>query len=180
MSAVVHGRAGQSLQEPDEWTWSGTSSARRGAFFEQRVAQMLHVWLAGRPAEVHVFHDLVGLNNVTGAGCEPISLGGSNIDHLVLTGSTWLMIDAKGCGAGSLQVRQGKGVLVREDGSSTPTAMDGRPQGVLTRWSAVSPDMQGWCRSLGGTASHRLRPPQRPDSTVPLSRERAVVRAQRC
>lgn len=104
MGAVVHGQAGKSLREPDEWMWSGTSSARRGAFFEQRVAQMLHVWLAGRPDTVHVFHDLVGLNNVTGAGLEPRSLGGSNIDHLVLTGSTWLMIDAKGCGAGSLQV----------------------------------------------------------------------------
>lgn len=117
---MVHGRAGQSLQEPDEWAWSGTANARRGAFFEQRVAQVLHHWLAGRPDEVHVFHDLVGLNNVIGAGLKPISLGGSNIDHLVVTGGDWLMIDAKGCGAGSLQVHDGKGVLVREDGSRSP------------------------------------------------------------
>lgn len=120
MGAVVHGRAGQSLQEPDGWEWSGTTNARRGAFFEQRVAQVLHHWLAGRPDEVHVFHDLVGLNDVTGAGLKPRSLGGSNIDHLVVTGGDWLMIDAKGCGAGVLQVHQGEGVLVREDGSRSP------------------------------------------------------------
>ena len=93
---MVHGRAGQSLQEPDEWAWSGTTNVRRGAFFEQRGAQVLHHWLAGRPDEVHVFHDLVGLNNITGARLKPISLGGSNIDHLVVTGGDWLMIDAKG------------------------------------------------------------------------------------
>lgn len=124
MGAVVHGRAGQSLQEPDEWAWSGTTNARRGAFFEQRVAQVLHQWLAGRRDEVHVFHDLVGLNNIVSVNprskLKPISLGGSNIDHLVLAEDDWLMIDAKGCGAGSLQVHQGKGVLVREDGSRKP------------------------------------------------------------
>ncbi|MCP3801995.1 NERD domain-containing protein [Allokutzneria sp. A3M-2-11 16] len=118
MGAVVHGRAGLSLQESAQWACSGTGNARRGAFFEQRVAQMLHFWLAGRPDEVHVFHDLIGLNNISGAGVEPISLGGSNIDHIVLTGSEWLMIDAKGCGAGSLQVHQGRGVLVRTTGAA--------------------------------------------------------------
>ncbi|WP_158303096.1 nuclease-related domain-containing protein [Prauserella endophytica] len=120
MGAVVHGRPGQSLRQSDEWRWSGTANARRGAFFEERVAQVLHLWLASRPDEVHVFHDLVGLNNITGAGLEPISLGGSNIDHLILTGGEWLMIDAKGCGAGSLRVEAGKGVLVRSDGSRSP------------------------------------------------------------
>lgn len=124
VGAVVHGRPGQSLQEPDEWAWSGTTAARRGAFFEQRVAQVLHRWLAARSDEVHVFHDLVGLNNLASVNpkrkLKPVSLGGSNIDHLVLAGDDWLMIDAKGCGAGSLEVHQGKGVLVREDGTRSP------------------------------------------------------------
>jgi hypothetical protein len=84
------------------------------------VARALHQWLAGRPDEVHVFHDLVGLNDVSGARLRPVSLGGTSIDHLVLAGSGWLMIDAKGCGAGSLQVRAGKGVLVRGDSAQVP------------------------------------------------------------
>lgn len=127
MGAVVHGRAGQSLQQPDDWAWSGTANARRGAFFEQRVAQVLHHWLGGRPDEVHLFHDLIGLNDVTGAGLAPRSLGGSNIDHLVLTGETWLMIDSKGCGVGGLRVEAGKGVLVKPDGGrSAEPWMDDR------------------------------------------------------
>lgn len=117
MGVIIHGCAGRSVMEQSEGDAARRSAARRGAFFEQRVAQMLHRWLADRTDEVHVFHDLVGLNNISGAGLKPVSLGGSNIDHLVLTGDGWLMIDAKGCGAGSLQVRHGKGVLVREDGS---------------------------------------------------------------
>jgi nuclease-like protein len=120
MGAVVHGRPGRSILEHSGLTAAERSSARRGAFFEKQVARMLHRWLARRSDEVHVFHDLVGLNNVSGAGLKPLSLGGSNIDHLVLTGDGWLMIDAKGCGAGSLQVHDGKGVLMRDDGTSTP------------------------------------------------------------
>lgn len=128
MGAVVHGRAGHSVQQlDDDWQWAATPNARRGAFFEQRVAQVLHHWLTGRPDEIHVFHDLVGLTDVVGAGLDPASLGGSNIDHLVLTGSEWLMIDAKGCGAGSLRVESGKGMLVRPDGSCVPRPwMDNR------------------------------------------------------
>jgi Nuclease-related domain len=128
VGAVVHGRAGQSVQQlDDDWQWAGWPNARRGAFFEQRVAQVLHHWLTGRPDEVHVFHDLVGLTDVTGAGLDPSNLGGSNIDHLVLAGREWLMIDAKGCGAGSLRVESGKGVLVGPDGNRAPQPwMDNR------------------------------------------------------
>ncbi|WP_410583744.1 hypothetical protein [Amycolatopsis sp. lyj-108] len=54
-------------------------------------------------------------------------MGGSNIDHLVVTGCDWLLIDAKGCGAGSLQVGRGKGVLGRADRSrSSQPWMDDR------------------------------------------------------
>jgi hypothetical protein len=117
VGAVIHGCAGRSVMEPSNWVGSGTPEARRGAFFERVVAGALHHWLAGRLDEVHVFHDLVGLNDISGARLGPVSLGGTNIDHLILTGRRWLMIDAKGCGAGSLRVHAGKGVLVRGDGT---------------------------------------------------------------
>ncbi len=54
---------------------------------------------------------------MAGAGLKPISLGGSNIDHLVLTGNGWVMVDAKGCAAGALRVRDGHGHVAKEDGT---------------------------------------------------------------
>lgn len=120
VGVVVFGRPGLSARQNNGSEWSGTSRARRGAFFEERVAQALHQWLTRRTDTVHVFHDLVALNNITGAGLKPCSLGNSNIDHLVLAGDTWFMLDAKGCGAGSLRVEEGAGVLVASDGRRTP------------------------------------------------------------
>jgi len=129
MTAIIHGCAGRSSSEPSDWTRSGTSDARRGAFFERLVARAIHSWLAGRPDDVHVFHDLVGLNGVSAIRNlahlssrqrKPLSLGTMNIDHLLLAGGTWLLIDAKGCGAGDLQVRARKGLLVQSDGTEVP------------------------------------------------------------
>ncbi len=65
----------------------------------------------------HLFHDLVHLDRLTGAGLPPLSLGSTNIDHLVLTGAGWLLIDAKGCGAGVLGTDdEGRGQLIAPNG----------------------------------------------------------------
>lgn len=109
MAAVTHGRAGYSLEQDGG---NNASSSRRGAFFERRVAGAINHWLQTRKDTIHVFHDLVGLTNVRGAGLKPVSLGNSNIDHVLLTRHHWIMIDAKGCGAGSLGMDSaGKGIL---------------------------------------------------------------------
>lgn len=114
MAAVVHGMPGYSLSQdggPD------ASSARRGAYFERRVAAAIERWLQTRRDVVHVFHDLTGFENVRGAGLEPLGLGRSNIDHVLLTRHHWIMIDAKGCGAGFLGTDdEGKGVLTDSNG----------------------------------------------------------------
>ncbi|HZE16337.1 MAG TPA: hypothetical protein VE197_11830, partial [Mycobacterium sp.] len=50
-----------------------------------------------------------------------LNLGTTNIDHLLLTGAGWAMIDAKGCGAGTLQTNErGKGILVDPAGKIRP------------------------------------------------------------
>ncbi|GAA1104381.1 nuclease-related domain-containing protein [Nocardiopsis metallicus] len=114
MVVQVHGRPGTSLDTAaDQYG----SAARRGAFFERRVGQAVQGWLEGLPGVYHLFHDLVRLDHVTGAGLDPMSLGLTNIDHLALTGSGWLLIDAKGCGAGVLGTdARGKGQLTTPAG----------------------------------------------------------------
>ncbi|WP_074352773.1 hypothetical protein [Mycobacteroides abscessus] len=70
---------------------------------------------------MHVFHDLTRFEDVKGAGLPALSLGGSNIDHLLLTGCGWVMIDAKGCGAGTLGVDEdGNGILTDAAGNVRP------------------------------------------------------------
>jgi hypothetical protein len=117
MSVTVHGTPGWSL------TRSGSErygpNARRGAFHEKQVAQALERWLTARPDPFHLFHDLTGFDEETGVGPNPLDLGGTNIDHVVLTGDAWLIVDSKGCGAGTLGLdQQGKGVLVKDDGTT--------------------------------------------------------------
>jgi hypothetical protein len=50
-----------------------------------------------------------------------MSLGTANIDHVVLSGAQWLLVDAKGMGAGTLTLdARGCGMLIRPDGAVQP------------------------------------------------------------
>jgi len=122
VSVCVHGTPGQSLLEEGARKF-GAADASRGAFIERAVARALETWLSRRPdcAGLHLFHDLRGFRNVTGHGLGPVSLGRANIDHVVLSGVQWLLIDSKGPGAGTLTTDPaGKGVLIGPDGTSEP------------------------------------------------------------
>ncbi|MEU0238410.1 nuclease-related domain-containing protein [Nocardiopsis sp. NPDC006198] len=117
MSVTVYGTPGWSLTRSGSERYG--SSARRGAFHEKRVAQALELWLSERPGHFHLFHDLTGFDKETGVGPDPLDLGSTNIDHVVLSGNAWLIVDSKGCGSGTLGLDQrGKGVLVKEDGTT--------------------------------------------------------------
>ncbi|MFI6883857.1 nuclease-related domain-containing protein [Streptosporangium canum] len=119
MSVTVHGTPGWSLNDSGGAKYG--SDARRGAFHERQVAQALERWLTSRPDHFDLFHDLTGFHQVRGAGLKPLSLGSANLDHVVLTGATWLIIDAKGCGAGTLGVDSGgNGMLVKPNGTAVP------------------------------------------------------------
>jgi hypothetical protein len=101
----------------------GTAAARRGGFIEEATARALEHWLSRRPdcTGLHLFHDLSGFRNVTGHGLPPVSLGTANIDHVILSGARWLLVDAKGTAAGTLTTDSaGKGVLIKPDGSTYP------------------------------------------------------------
>ena len=81
------------------------------------TATALEDVLAAAPGGFHLFHDLGGFRNVAGHGYGPISPG-INIDHLVLTGAGYAIVNAKGCGAGMLAVAPGNiGILVKPDGA---------------------------------------------------------------
>lgn len=116
MPVVVHGAAGMSLEAS---TWGGRDGARRGAYFERVVGDALGQWLDSRIVVTHLFHDVSDLARVAGSGMEPLPLGSMNIDHVVLTGSTWLLVDAKGVGEGVLRLVDGVGCLERKDGTYT-------------------------------------------------------------
>lgn len=117
--AVTYGQPGQTLgRAPIK---GGIARSRRGAFFERRVAAAIDHWLRHRVDTIPVFHDLTNFTNVKGANLDAIDLGRSNIDHLLLTGRGWVMLDAKGCGAGTLGVDgQGKGILTDTTGNVRP------------------------------------------------------------
>jgi hypothetical protein len=146
-SVRVHGIPGRRLVETGARRF-GAADARRGAFIERAVARGLEHWLSRRPdcAGLHLFHDLSGFRDDTSQGLGPVSLGRANIDHVVLSGARWLLIDAKGLGAGTLTTDpDGRGVLVRPDGISVPQRwMDStRPRsaaGVLFRLTGL----RGW------------------------------------
>lgn len=117
MAVVVHGVPGRSVSDARV---GDRDSARRGAWFEKQVGAALERWLEARPETFHLFHDLCGFDRVVGAGLKPLSLGDSNIDHLVLTGNGWVMVDAKGCAAGVLRVSDGHGQVLKDDGTEVP------------------------------------------------------------
>ena len=119
MPAITYGQPGQTL---DRAPVNGDAArSRRGAFFERRVAAAIDRWLKRRADTVHVFHDLTNFTKVKGAKLDEIDLGHSNIDHLLLTGRGWVMLDAKGCGAGTLKVDgNGKGILIDAAGNVRP------------------------------------------------------------
>jgi hypothetical protein len=126
----------------------GAATARRGAFTEEAAARALEHWLSRRPdrAGLHLFHDLGGFRDVTGCGLPPLSLGTANIDHVILSGARWLLIDAKGTAAGTLTTDSGgKGVLIHPDGSARPEPWldNGKMRsaaGVLVRLTGL----RGW------------------------------------
>jgi hypothetical protein len=118
----VHGIPGCSLAEHGARAYS-TATARRGAFIEQAVGRALEHWLSGRPDRggPHLFHDLGGFRGISGHGLGPLGLGTANIDHVVLSGGRWLLVNAKGTGAGTLTTESaGKGMLIQPDGSPRP------------------------------------------------------------
>jgi hypothetical protein len=83
----------------------------------------LEHWLSRRPdcAGLHLFHDLGGFRAVIGHRYSAVSLGTTNIDHVVLSSAQWLLIDAKGTGAGTLTTGAGgRGVLIQADGVERP------------------------------------------------------------
>jgi hypothetical protein len=120
--ARVHGTPGRSVRSEGIRAY-GAAAAARGSFIEQVTARALEHWLARRPdcAGLHLFHDLGGFRNVAGHGLRPVSLGSTNIDHVVLSGARWLLVDAKGTGAGTLTLDTlGRGVLIQADGTERP------------------------------------------------------------
>jgi hypothetical protein len=119
MSVVVHGDPGQTLAEAGAAHY-GRDAARRGLWFEGVTARALERWLAARPVTVHLFHDLTGFQRVEGHGYQPLSLGTANIDHVILTGAGWVLVNAKGCAAGVLGTDvRGRGILTQPDGTVT-------------------------------------------------------------
>lgn len=129
MPVTVHGTPGQSISNADG---RFGADSRRGAFFERRVGHALERCLAARDHDTHLFHDLAGFHNVAGAGLDPMTLTNMNIDHLILGGDSYMIVDAKGCGAGQLRVLAGKGELVRHDGTVRPQPwMDNQKHNAL-------------------------------------------------
>jgi hypothetical protein len=121
-SVTVHGKPGQSLQKTGSRKY-GSAAARRGGFIEEAAAAALEHWLTRRRdcAGLHLFHDLGGFRDVAGHGYGPVSLGTANMDHVVLSGAGWLLVDAKGTGGGTLTIdARGRGVLVQADGAERP------------------------------------------------------------
>jgi hypothetical protein len=104
--------------------------------------------LSRRPdcAGLHLFRDLGGFRDVAGYGYGPVSLGTADIDHVVLSGAQWLLVDSKGMGAGTLTTdAAGKGVLIRADGTAEPqwwldSAQERSAAGVLVRLAGL----RGW------------------------------------
>lgn len=128
MTVVHHGTPGATLDDTGRSKYGIVGTV--GANFERQVAEALHTWLDGRPETVHVFHDLSGLDTIGSRNTQSrsLNLGTSNIDHVILTGCGWIMLDAKGVGRGQLRVERGRGVLVTSSGQRRrqPWLDDGR------------------------------------------------------
>lgn len=143
----VHGIPGGRLVHEGAGKY-GAAAASRGGFIERAVARALENWLSRRPdrSGLHLFHDLGGFDAVTGFGWGPLSLGSANMDHVILSGQRWVMVDAKGLGAGTLTTdARGCGILIQQDGTELPQRwMDVRTErsaaGVLVRLTGL----RGW------------------------------------
>lgn len=118
MPAIHHGTPGQSLTDTGEAKYR--ASARIGAHFERRVANAIDHWLRHRPEPIHVFHDLSKLEADNPRLGRRVALGATNIDHVILLGRRWIMLDAKGTGQGQLRVENGRGVLITPTGERRP------------------------------------------------------------
>ena len=128
MSVIVYGRPGASLEDGGAVRY-GRDYARRGGFFERLAGGALEGWLADAPDHYHLLHDLTGFGTVAARpdlGLGPMDVGGANIDHVVLTGAGWLMVNAKGTGKGTLRLdERGCGVLVQRGRGGTAAAVAG-------------------------------------------------------
>ncbi|MGH3759876.1 nuclease-related domain-containing protein [Actinophytocola sp.] len=155
--AIIYGCAGASVEKAaNEET---ASAARRGAYFERVVAEALQRWADSRPDKLHIFHDLVRLNEVRRPNGKFFNLANANIDHVVLTGARFLLVDSKGCGRGVLRYSaEAGGELVRPDGTTTPQPWMNNAKSLLQRRGRTS--ALGWPRrsdGLGDTHAHRRR-----------------------
>lgn len=95
-------------------------AARRGSYFEKAVARSLETWISKRPDRnsIHLFNDLDEFQSVPGIGTlPPLDVGPRNIDHVVLTGDRWLIIESKGIGAGTLRMAGTDVYLMQADGT---------------------------------------------------------------
>lgn len=118
-----------------------------GAASSRGPSRALENWLSERPdrSGLHLFHDLGGFQAVTRHGYGPVSLGTANMDHVILSGQRWVLVDAKGLGAGTLTTDAcGRGILIQQDGTELPQRwMDVRTErsaaGVLVRLTGVCP-----------------------------------------
>lgn len=173
-----HGTPGGSLDKISAAARYGKGPAWRGAVIERATARALRTWLAGRPdaEKFHLFHDLGDFINVPGRVHEPtgkifppMNIGGRNIDHLILSGTQWVMIDSKGVGRGIIGTENGKGYLFKPDGTkqSLPwmnkmshwgmvgclwrlTGLDGYPAWVYPSATDSRPDcLEAKCMSRG-------------------------------
>jgi hypothetical protein len=117
VSVITHGCPGQTAAAAGAEQY-GRGRSRRGAWFEGVTARALERWLTDRAEPAHLFHDLTGFCGVEGNDLPPVSLGNANIDHVILTGVGWIMVNAKGCGAGTLGTdQQGRGILSQPGGT---------------------------------------------------------------
>lgn len=148
MSVTVYGTAGWSLEQSGSENYG--ANARRGAFHEKLVAQALEKWLDRRPDHFHLFHDLTGFDKERAVGPNPPDLGSTNIDHVVLTRDNWLIVDSKGCGAGTLRLdSRGKGELLKDDDTTVAQSwLDNRrsyaSSGVLYRLTGGVQGQAAW------------------------------------
>jgi len=143
----VHGIPGGRLVHEGAGKY-GAAAASRGGFIERAVARALENWLSRRPdrSGLHLFHDLGGFDAVTGFGWGPLSLGSANMDHVILSSQRWVLVDAKGLGAGTLTTdARFCGILIQQDGTELLQRwMDVRTErsaaGVLVRLTGL----RGW------------------------------------
>jgi hypothetical protein len=85
--------------------------------FEAEVGRALEEWLRQRPGDAHLFHDLTNLNGTDGGTIPPMGPLPGNIDHLVLWEGGFLLVAAKACPVGRIEIRKHGAVHFFDDGS---------------------------------------------------------------